>query len=92
MGHLSVNLAILRRNEQEGEGVDHESVDFIHTVLEIQWLFRLVHESIMEYNCLKYCPRLQLQLLASLDQPLNQHLAHLKGEMNRLALFVSLVV
>ena len=77
MGHLSVNLAILRRNEQEGEGVDHESVDFIHTVLEIQWLFRLVHESIMEHNCLEDCPRLQLELLATLDQPLYQHLAHL---------------
>ena len=77
MGHLSVNLAILGRNKEASEGVDHEPVDFIHTVLEIQWLFRLVHESIMEHNCLEDCPCLQLELLASLDQPLYQHLAHL---------------
>lgn len=77
MGHLSVNLAILGRNKEAREGVDHESVDFIHTVLEIQWLFRLVHESIMEHNCLEDCPRLEPELLATLDQPLYQHLAHL---------------
>ena len=77
MCHLSVDLAILSRYEEAGKRINHESVDFFHTVLKVERLVRLKHVAIVQDYGLEDCPSLQLQLLTSLYEPLYQHLAHL---------------
>ena len=77
VGHLCVDLQVFGGNEKAGKRVDHEAVDFIHTVLEVKWPQRLVHEAVMQHNGLEDCPCLQLKLLTTFDEPLNEHFAHL---------------
>lgn len=82
--HLRINLAVLRRNQKTCQSINHETIYFIHSVLEIERADRFVHEAVMKNNSLKYRPRVQLKLFSSFDEPFNEHLAHL-GNVGKLA-------
>ena len=56
VGQLGVDLIIFSRNEETCQRVDHKSVNFIHSVLEIQGLIRLMHESVVQNYRLEYSP------------------------------------
>ncbi len=77
MCHLSVDFAVFGSNEQASECIDHEFIDFIHTVLKVESSISSMHVAVMQDNCLEDCSSCKLQLLSSLDQPFNEHLTHL---------------
>ena len=86
MCHLCVNLAILGSDQETCQSINHETIYFIHSVLEIERANRFVHEAIMQNNSLKDCPCVQLKLLTSFYEPLNEHFAHL-GNKGRVSNF-----
>ena len=60
MGHLGVDFHVFGCDKEASQRVDHESIDFVHTVLKVKRRVRPVHKAVMQDDGVKDCPCLKL--------------------------------